>query len=94
MLHALPLSSTNKKMRICETIIVPLVLYGCEILSLTLREECTLGVFENRVLGRIFGSERAEMAAAWTTLHNVELHNLYGQHCIMWSFITCTDNTA
>jgi hypothetical protein len=40
------------------TIILPVVLYGCETLSLTLREEHRLRVFENRVLRRIFGSKR------------------------------------
>jgi len=42
-------------------IILLVVLYGCETWSLTLREECTLGVFENRVLRRIFGPKRDEV---------------------------------
>jgi hypothetical protein len=46
------------KIRICKTIILPVVLYGCETCSLTLREEHRLGVFENRVLRRIFGLKR------------------------------------
>jgi hypothetical protein len=48
-------------MRIYRTIILPMVLYGCEMWSLTLREEHRLGVFESRVLSRIFGPKRDEM---------------------------------
>jgi hypothetical protein len=43
----------------------------------TLREEHTLRVFENRVLRRIFGPKRDEVPADWRKLHNEELHNLY-----------------
>jgi hypothetical protein len=49
------LLSKNIKIRIYKTIILPVVLYGCEIWSLTLREEHRLRVFENRMLRRIFG---------------------------------------
>jgi hypothetical protein len=52
------------------------VLYGCETWSLTLREEHTLRVFENRVLRRIFGKKRDEVTGGWRKLHNEELHNL------------------
>jgi hypothetical protein len=52
------LLSKNVKIKIYRTIIFPVVLYGCETWSLTLREECRLRVFENRVLRRIFGSKR------------------------------------
>jgi hypothetical protein len=55
------LLSKNLKIRIYTTIILPVVLYGCEIWSLTLREEHRLGVFENRVLRRIFGQKRDEV---------------------------------
>jgi hypothetical protein len=47
-------------MRIYKTIILSLVLYGCETWSLTLKEEHRLGMFENRVLRRIFGPKRDE----------------------------------
>jgi hypothetical protein len=47
----------NLKIRICKTMILPVVLYGCETWSLTLREEYRLRVFENRVLKRVFGGE-------------------------------------
>jgi hypothetical protein len=45
--------------------------------SLPLREEHMLGVFQNRVLRRIFGTKRDEVTGAWKKLHNEELHNLY-----------------
>ena len=51
-------------------------LYGCESWSLTLREECRLRVFENRILRRIFGPKRDENGG-WRRLHNEELHSLY-----------------
>jgi hypothetical protein len=60
-----------------NTIILPVVLYGCEIWSSTLREEGRLRVFENRVLRRIFGPKRNEMTEGWRKLHNEELHDLY-----------------
>jgi hypothetical protein len=51
-------------------IILPAVLYGCESLSLTLREEHRLRVFENRVLRRIFGLKRDEVMGEWRKLCN------------------------
>jgi hypothetical protein len=56
------LLSRNVKVKIYKTIILPAVLYGCETLSLTLREEHRLRVFENRVQRRIFGPKRDEVA--------------------------------
>jgi len=55
------LLSKNLKIKIGRTIILPVVLYGCETWSLTLREERSLSVFENRVLRRVFGSKRYEV---------------------------------
>jgi len=52
------LLSKNLKIKIYRTMIVPVVLYGCETWSLTLREERRLRVFENRVLRRVFGTKR------------------------------------
>jgi hypothetical protein len=46
-------------------------------LSLTLRDEHRPRVFENRVLRRIFGRKRDEIAGKWRKLHNEELHDLY-----------------
>ena len=57
--------------------ILPVVLYGCETWSLTLREERRLRVFENRVLRRIFGPKRDEVTGEFRKLHNEELNNLY-----------------
>ena len=55
------LLSKNLKIKICRNLILPVVLYGCENWSLTLREESRLRVFENRVLRRIFGAKRDEV---------------------------------
>jgi hypothetical protein len=71
------LLSRNVKVKIYKTIILPVVLYGCETWSLTLREEHRLRVFDNRVLRRIFGPKRDEVTGEWRKLHNEELHNLY-----------------
>ena len=60
-----------------KTIILPVVLYGCETWSLALREERRLRVFENRVLRRIFGPKRDEVTGEWRKLHNEELRDLY-----------------
>jgi hypothetical protein len=54
-----------------------MVLYGCETLPLTLREEHRLRVFENRVLRRIFGPKRDEVTGGWRKLYNEKLHYLY-----------------
>jgi hypothetical protein len=62
---------------IYKTIILPVILYGCETWSLTLRVERRLGAFENRVLRRIFGPKRDEVTGEWRKLHNEELHILY-----------------
>jgi hypothetical protein len=56
---------------------LPVVLYGCETWSLTLREEHRLMVIENRVLRRIFGPKRDEVKGEWRKLHNEELRDLY-----------------
>jgi hypothetical protein len=48
-----------------QDIILPVVLYGCETWSLTLREERRLRVFENRVLRRVFGYKRDEVTGEW-----------------------------
>jgi hypothetical protein len=69
--------SAVEKIRIYKTIILPVVLYGCETWSLTLREEHRLRVFENRVLRRIFGPKRDEVTGEWRKVHNEELRDLY-----------------
>ena len=52
-------------------------MYGCEIWSLTLKEEHQLRVFEDRVLRRIFDPKRDWVTGEWRKLHNVELNDLY-----------------
>jgi hypothetical protein len=71
------------KIKIYKTVILPVVLYGCENLTLTLREEHRLRVFENRVLRRIFGHKRDEVTGGWRKLHNEELHGLYSSPSII-----------
>ncbi|KAJ4444588.1 hypothetical protein ANN_06384 [Periplaneta americana] len=72
------LLSKNLKVRIYKTVILPVVLYGCETWTLTLREEHRLRVFENKVLRKIFGAKRDEVRTGeWRKLHNAELHALY-----------------
>jgi hypothetical protein len=71
------LLSRNLEVKIYKTLILPVVLYGCETSSLTLREEHRLKVFENRVLRGIFGPKRDEVTGDWRKLQNGELHNLY-----------------
>jgi hypothetical protein len=71
------------KIKIHKTIILPVVLYGCETWSLTLREEHRLRVFENSVLRRIFGPKRDEVTGGWRKLHNEDLHGLYSSPSIV-----------
>ena len=70
------LLSKNTKIKIYRTIILPVVLYGRETRSLTLREERRLRVSENRVLRRIFGSMRDKVTGEWRKLHNEVLSDL------------------
>src|SRR5215510_9342015 len=72
----------NLKIKIYRTIILPVVLYGCETWSLTLREVHRLMVFENRVL-RVFGPKRDEVTEEWRKLHNEELKDLYSSPSIV-----------
>ena len=71
------LLSKNLKIKIYRSVILPVVLYGCETWSLTQREERKLRVFENRVLRKIFGPRRDEVTGEWRRLHNKELNDLY-----------------
>jgi hypothetical protein len=70
--------SKNLKIKIFRIIILPVVLYGCETWSLTLREECRLRVFENRVVRRIFAPKRDDARGKWK------------KNYIMKSLIICT----
>ena len=65
--------SKNLKIKIHRTIILPVILYGCETWSLTLREGRKLRVFENRVVRGIFGPKSDKVRGEWRKLHNEEL---------------------
>jgi hypothetical protein len=71
------LLSRNVKVKMYKTIVLPVVLYGCEAWSLVLREEHRLRVFENSVLRRLFGRKRDEVTGEWRNLHSGELHDMY-----------------
>jgi len=71
------------KIKIYRIIILPVVLYGWENWSLTLREERRLWVFENRVMRRIFGHRWDEVTGEWSKLHNGELNDLYSSSNIV-----------
>jgi hypothetical protein len=75
--------SRNVKIRTCKDIILPVVLYGCETWSLTLKKEHRLRVFDNRVLRRIFRPKRDEVAGGCRKPQNEELHNLYSSPSII-----------
>jgi hypothetical protein len=70
------LLSKNFQIKIHKTLISLIVSYWCKIWSLTLREEHSLRLFENRLLRGIFGPKREEVAGGWRRLHE-GLHNLY-----------------
>ena len=78
------LLSKNLKIKVKRTIILPVVLYGCETWSLTLREERRVRVFESRVLRRIFGPKRDEVTREWRKLHNEEVNDLYSSPNTVW----------
>jgi hypothetical protein len=75
--------SKNIKIKIYITIILLVVLHGCETWSLTLREEHRLSVFDNSVQRRIFGVKRNEVTGEWRKLHE-ELNDLYSSPNIIW----------
>jgi hypothetical protein len=71
------LLSKNLKIKIYKILILSVILYACETWSLTLREERRLRLFENRVLRKVFGPEKDEVAREWRKLHNEGLNDLY-----------------
>jgi hypothetical protein len=77
------LLSKNLKMRICKSIILPVVLNGCKTWSLTLKEEHRLRVFETKVLRKIFGPKRDEVSGEWRKLYNEEFRDLYSSPSII-----------
>jgi len=72
----------NLKIKVYRTIILPVVLHGCESWSLILREERRLRVFENRLLRRIFGPRKYEVTGERRKLHSEELNDLFFSHNI------------
>jgi len=74
----------SKQIKIYRTVILPVVLYGCETWLLTLREERRLRVFENRLLRRVFGPKRVEVTGEWRKLHNEEPNDLSSLPNIVW----------
>jgi hypothetical protein len=71
------MSARNMNTNMCKTTILPVVLNGCETVSMTLQEEHRLTVFESRVLRRISRLKRDEVVGGLRKLQNKELHNLY-----------------
>ena len=77
------LLSKKLKVKTYKTVILPVVLYGCETWSITLREELRLRVFENKVLRKIFGAKRDEMTRECRKLNNADLPALYSSPYII-----------
>ena len=86
----------DMRIKIYRTVILPVVLYGCQTWSLTLRDERRLRVFENRVLRRIFGPKRDEVISEWRRLRNKELNDIYSSPNIFrvfpCFFLSCKAN--
>jgi len=78
------LAIQSKKIKIYRITILPVGLCGCETWSLTLTEERSLRVFENRLMRRIFGPRRDEVTGEWRKLLIGELNNLYSSPNIIW----------
>ena len=78
------LQSKNTKIKIHGTVTLSAVLCGCETWSVTLREEHSLRVFENRALRKIFGHKRDDVTREWRKLHNEELHHLNCAIIFIW----------
>jgi hypothetical protein len=78
------LLSKNINIRVYRAIMLPVVLYGCETWSVTLREEQSLRVFENRALRRIFVPKREEVTGVWRRLSSEELNDMYSSPNKVW----------
>jgi hypothetical protein len=75
-LFSCSLLSKNINIKINRTVILPVILYGCDTWSLTLREEHRLRVFKNRLLWKIYGPKKDEVIRELRRLHNEELYDL------------------
>jgi len=73
---SLSLISNNINIKIAITMILPVVVYGCETWSLTMREERKLRVFGNRLMRRIFGPKRDQVTGEWRKLRNEDFNDL------------------
>ena len=82
------------KVKTYKTIILPVVLYGCETWSLTLRDEHRLRVFDSKVVRKIFGSKRDEITGEWRKLHNADLHALYSSPNIILVILNRDDRNG
>jgi hypothetical protein len=71
------LSSKNTKIKIYKTLILSVVLYGCDTRSLTLGEDHGRRIFEDRVLRKIVGPKRNEVTGDWRRLHSEEIYDAY-----------------
>ena len=76
-------ATKNLQIKMYRTVILPVVVYGCETWLVTLKEECRLRVSENNVLRRIVWHKRNEVTEEWIELHNEELNNLYSSSNIV-----------
>jgi hypothetical protein len=81
-IFCLPVCYLKTKIKIYKTITLPVVLYGCETCSFTFKQEHRLRVFNNRMLGRIFGPKRGYVMEGYRKLHNEELHGLHSSQNI------------
>jgi len=77
------LLSKETKIKLYRTIILPVLLHGCETWSLALREECRLRALENEVLRRVFGLRSDVVTGEGRKLHNEELNDLYSSPSII-----------
>ena len=76
--------SKNVEIKIYRSIILLVVIYGCESWSFTLRKECRVRVYKNRVLSWIFGPKSDEVTGEWRRLHKKELYALYSSPNTIW----------
>ena len=77
LIESSSLLSKSLMIKTYRSIILPVVLYGCETRSLTLREKRRLRLFENGMLRRIFRPKRDNVTGEWRKLHHEELNYLY-----------------